>query len=548
MSSLQRSSSLLTSCRSLTASSSVRVAHSDLPEVVIPECTFSKMCWSRVDEFPDKPALVEVVSGQTFTLAEARSLARSFGSGLLRLGAQRGDVLAIVMPNSPEYTMAFMGASEAGLTITTLNPTYTPQEIRGQLANSESKYIVTTSLLLPKVQAATSGLDIQVILSGGQAGSAIDMESLLRDQGDWLESPAPVSSNDLCVLPYSSGTTGVPKGVMLTHGNLVANMVQVNQPGVELMTDCETTLCVLPMFHIFSMNVTMSNMLLNGGKLITIPAFDPGMFLAAMLKHRPTFLHLAPPLVQFLASHPAVTSDHLSSVSTIVVGAAPAGQALIDLFHARAPSVRFREGYGMTESSPVVTFTRQQTGDTLGSTGQLLPNTSLKVLDLVTGELMGAGQEGELCFKGPQVMPGYFKNPSATEETIVDGWCHTGDIGYYDQEGRVFIVDRKKELIKVKGLQVAPAELENLIRGMEGVVDVAVIGVPDPRAGEVPRAYVVRAHPELQAHTVQEHVASSLSRHKHLAGGVEFIAQIPKSAAGKILRKDLKSSYEKAQQ
>merc|ERR1712025_1001018 len=284
-------------------------------------------------------------------------------------------------------------------------------------------------------------------------------------------------------------------------------------------------------------------MLWHGGKLVTVPMFEPNMFLKTLLDHLPTTLHLAPPLVGFLANHPAVTADHLASLQSIVVGAAPAGQALIDLFHKRAPHVRFREGYGMTEMSPAVTFTRLSVVSTGGSSGQLLPNTSMKVVDLVTGEEKGVGETGELCFQGPQVMPGYFKNEKATAETLIDGWIHTGDIGYYDETHSVFIVDRKKELIKVKGLQVAPAELENLIRSMDGVVDVAVIGIPDERAGEVPRAYVVRDGERIQEQDVKNLVSTSLSSHKHLSGGVEFLSTIPKSAAGKILRKDLKAAF-----
>merc|ERR1719228_1088016 len=304
----------------------------------------------------------------------------------------------------------------------------------------------------------------------------------------------------------------------------------------------QTTICVLPFFHIFGMNVTMTNMLWNGGKMITMPSFDPALFLKLLLEHRPTVLHLAPPLVGFLATHPAVNPDHLTSVNTVLVGAAPVGTALIQQFHKRAPHTKFREGYGMSELSPVVLMTR---ADKIihGSTGNLIPNTKMKVVHLDSGETLGEGETGELCFQGPQVMPGYLNNPKATADTLFGDWIHTGDIGYFDKNGHVFIVDRKKELIKVKGLQVAPAELENLIRSLEGVMDVAVIGIPDERAGEVPRAYVVKSADNLEEKNVQDFVAKNLSKHKHLVGGVEFVKEIPKSAAGKILRKDLKAAY-----
>jgi len=529
--------------RGLATTRHAQVFHCELSEVAIPALSFPSMVWSRAAGFAEQPALVDGATGAQLTFAEARGQARAFGSALLRLGAQRGEVMAIVMPNSPDYVTTFLGASEAGLTITTLNPIYTPHEIRGQLTNSESKYVVTTPPLLPKVLEAIGDSAIQVILAGpgDPPPSCLALAQLLKDSGD-LEPSTPATPSELCVLPYSSGTTGVPKGVMLTHANLVANMAQLNHPALDLMADGETTLCVLPMFHIFAMNVTMSNMLLNGGKLVTLPSFDPAQFLAAMLEHRPTFLHVAPPLVGFLVAHPAVTPEHLASLRQIFCAAAPAGPALIEQWGRKAPGVRFREGYGMTEMAPAVTFVRGADMET-GSTGQLVPNTSMKVLDLTTGEELATGETGELCFQGPQVMPGYFRNPGATAETLVEGWCHTGDIGYYDQEGRVFIVDRKKELIKVKGLQVAPAELENHIRGIAGVADVAVIGVADDRAGEVPRAYVVRGDPALTEEHVKSAVASALSPHKHLQGGVEFLTQIPKSAAGKILRKELRAAY-----
>ena len=190
---------------------------------------------------------------------------------------------------------------------------------------------------------------------------------------------------------------------------------------------------MLPLYHIFAMNVTMSGMLYKGGKLVTVPMFEPNMFLETMLTYRPTTLHLAPPLVSFLVNHPQVTQDHMASLRDVLVAAAPTGQTLIDLFLKKFPHVRFREGYGMTEMSPAVTMTDLNMKQTGGSCGQLLPNTKLKVVDLQTGAELGPGETGELCFAGPQVMPGYFKNEAATAQTLIQGWIHTGDIGYYNE-------------------------------------------------------------------------------------------------------------------
>lgn len=522
-----------------------RIVESEVMDLQLPNLSFHEMCWSREGKWGERAALVDAVRGDKYTMSEAHALSRSFGHGLVNLGAQRGDVVAVILPNMPEYTFVMFGASEAALRVTTLNPTYTPKEINGQLVNSESNFLVTTSALLEKAKAASEGLEMKIIVIGDSVDpDCFDYKQITNNNGSLLDSIAPPDINSVYALPYSSGTTGVPKGVMLTHGNLTSQMAQMAHPRFKVIDENEVNICVLPMYHIFAMNVTMSGMMYQGGLTITVPMFEPGMFLKTMLEYRPTNLQLAPPLVGFLASHPAVTQEHLASLKTVVVGAAPAGPALIDLFLKKAPHVRLREGYGMTEMSPAVTFTDLNTNQTGGSCGQLLPNTRMKVLDLVTGEERGAGEDGELCFEGPQVMPGYFKNEKATSETLIDGWIHTGDIGHYDENGSVYIVDRKKELIKVKGLQVAPAELENSIRGIPGVMDVAVIGIPNERAGEVPRAYIVKSIDDLKEETIINTIAEQLSKHKHLAGGVEFVDAIPKSAAGKILRKDLKAAYQ----
>ena len=379
---------LLARGRLLSSQASGGVVPCDLEDISIPSLSWSDLCWSNLSRFSRNTALVDGVSGRSYSLGEARDLARRVGSGLLRSGLEKGNVVAALLPNMPEYPVLFMGAAEAGLVLTTLNPLYTAGEIRGQLLNSETKIIVTIPQLVEKVAEAIAGTDIKMIVIGDSGDSAVSFRELMKDPGD-LVSGVSVSPHDIAVLPYSSGTTGVPKGVKLTHRNLVANMAQLDHPVMEFMTDEEVTVCVLPMFHIFAMNVTMSNMLWRGGKLVTLPMFEPSMFLSALLAHRPTYLHLAPPLVQFLANHPAVTEDHLASLHTvstvqhltvshldlqIFVGAAPVGQALINLFHKKNARVRFREGFGMTEGAPAITFTRGRLLDTKGSSGQLLPN------------------------------------------------------------------------------------------------------------------------------------------------------------------------------
>jgi len=283
--------------------------------------------------------------------------------------------------------------------------------------------------------------------------------------------------------------------------------------------------------------------LYQGGKTITLPSFTPDTYLASLLEHRPETLMMPPPLVQFLAKSEKATVKHLESLEKVFVGAAPVGVSLIDDFLKKAPQVQFREAWGMTELSALGTCSPEILVP--GSCGKVLPSTELKVVDLDSGENLGPGShnKGEICIRGPQVMKGYLNNEAETRHTLRDGWIHTGDIGYYDTDENIYISDRLKELIKVKGFQVAPAELEDVIRSIPEVTDVGVIGIDCARNGEVPRAYVVTSTQDVGEKQIKDFVASKLSPYKHLEGGVELVKEIPKSAAGKILRKDLKERY-----
>eukprot|EP00090_Calanus_glacialis_P002519 TRINITY_DN11894_c0_g1_i1.p1 TRINITY_DN11894_c0_g1~~TRINITY_DN11894_c0_g1_i1.p1 ORF type:complete len:334 (-),score=99.54 TRINITY_DN11894_c0_g1_i1:118-996(-) len=278
-----------------------------------------------------------------------------------------------------------------------------------------------------------------------------------------------------------------------------------------------------------------------GLKVVTLPKFEPDMYVKALITYRPTLLNLVPPLCSFLASDHNVKSQHLSSVKFVTGGAAPFGPTMISNFMAKcAPNeVKFQEGFGMTESSPV-THVQPKKDGFLGGCGFPVPNTMAKVIDLETGELLPPGEDGELCVSGPQVMLGYHRNKRATKNTVKDGWLHTGDVARYREDGQYVIVDRLKELIKVKGYQVAPSELEDLIRQHEGVVDVAVTGVPDERAGELPRAYVIRKNRKVQELDIIKFVAAHVAPHKKL-GGVMMVDSLPKNQTGKVLRRELKA-------
>lgn len=292
------------------------------------------------------------------------------------------------------------------------------------------------------------------------------------------------------------------------------------------------------------MVVCMGLSLYVGAKMVTVPTFEPNLYVGTIKRYKTTILHTVPPIVSFLIHSDMVTPELLKSVHTLVCGAAPLGPALVKEFNEKfGDGMNFQEGYGMTEASPVTHMTPVEAYKP-GSTGVVIPNTMAKIVDLSTGETLGPGVEGELCIHGPQVMKGYYRNEKATQETIdKDGWLHTGDIAKMDENENVYIVDRLKELIKVKGLQVAPAELEDLLRRHPAVVDVAVIGLPDERAGEVPRAYVVLSpESDVTQDEIADYVAKEVAPHKRLLGGVCFTDKIPKSATGKILRRELKAA------
>lgn len=533
------------------------IVRSHWPEITIPEMNVADFVLQNVDEYSDNVALVCGMTGRSYQYGLARGMAAKFGSALVRLGAAKGDVMALVLPNIPEFPIAFLGATGAGLSITTCNPTYRAEEIARQLEISGAKYVLTIGMFLPNVKQAADiygGIEKLVVLgmedTPSDCVSFIDL--IMSDDGSlYKQHSGEVDPHkDIVVMPFSSGTTGPPKGVCLSHFNLVANMAQMMAENVmptslqDWVTHGkqETTVAVLPFFHIYSMELIMLLNLRLGSKIITLPKFEPETYVKALVQYKPTILHLVPPLVQFLAATPVIKAQHLASVKVVTGGAAPFGPALIEMFMAKVHpnEIEFREGFGMTETSPI---THIQPGENavLGSCGCVLPNTIAKVVDLETGVALGEGQQGELCVSGPQTMLGYYKNKAATDETIIDGWLHTGDIAVYDATGQFTIVDRLKELIKVKGLQVSPSELEDLIRRHPGVLDVAVVGVPDERMGESPRAYVIRRNANVAEQSIVDYVEERVAPHKRLEQGVMFVESLPKNQTGKLLRRELKA-------
>ncbi|RDD39445.1 4-coumarate--CoA ligase 1 [Trichoplax sp. H2] len=494
------------------------------------------------DKYADREAVVDAASGRCYTYAQIRGLARKFASALTRRGLQKGDTVAVYSPNIPEYPIVFFGIIIAGGTITTCNPLYTPKELSHQLHLAEAKHIFTVNLFAEKAKEAAFLSKISnIYVLGSPTGDGItSFQELLADDGSYLKEVKFDVREDVAVLPFSSGTTGLPKGVMLTHYNIVSNLSQATVKGFFYVNEDDVMLALLPWFHIYGMVTILFAGLRSGTKIVSMARFEPKVFLETIQNYKITVAPIVPPIAVFLSKHPLVNSFDISSLKDVISAAAPLGKDTQYALTARL-GVNVRQGYGMTELSPVVSISIL--GNSMaGSAGVLVPHTKAKTVDIETGKALPCGKSGELCFKGPQVMKGYLKNKAATDRTIdTDGWLHTGDIGYFDKEGDFFIVDRLKELIKYKGFQVPPAELEELLLTHPKIADVAVIGIPDIDAGELPKAFVVKRANDVTEEEVIAFVASEVSPHKKLRGGVEFIESIPKSASGKILRRQLKA-------
>jgi 4-coumarate--CoA ligase len=510
------------------------IHRSPLPDVTIPDVPVTDYVLRAADTHPDRPALIDGPSGRTYTFAQLRDMVRRFAGGLQARGFGPGHTLALMAPNIPEYAIVFHGVAVAGGTVTTVNPTYGAEEVRFQLLDAGATMLITIGMFAEVARAAIEGTPITEVLTLDGAdgtGNALDLLGEPIDQ-------VPVDvMNDVVVLPYSSGTTGLPKGVMLTHRNLVANICQL-EPCLS-PREHEVVLAFLPFFHIYGMQVLMNASLAMSGTVVTMPRFDLEQSLQLTQQHRVTRFYAVPPVVLALAKHPMVDQYDMSSVVQVFSGAAPLGAELAAEASARI-GCEVVQGYGMTELSPVTHCTPE--GDFRpGTSGITVPNTEVRIVDPVTGDDQEVGSEGELWIRGPQVMRGYLNNDEATRITIDDdGWLHTGDIAVVDDHHHVSIVDRVKELIKYNGFQVPPAELEALIITHPKVADVAVIGVPDVSAGELPKAFVVlKPGMEMTAEEVQEHVAQHVASYKHVRI-VEFTDAIPKSASGKILRRMLR--------
>jgi acyl-CoA synthetase (AMP-forming)/AMP-acid ligase II len=482
------------------------------------------------ETFGDKTALI-AADGTTRTYQQLWSYARKVARFLQDHGVEKGDKVGIFSPNHVDYGAIFYGILLAGATVTTLNPLYREREIEHQLDDADAVALFSFSPMGAPVEAARPNLP--------RLRHVWPMDDLPELLGGVSEEYRPVAINpreDVAVLPYSSGTTGLPKGVMLTHYNIGCNVKQ----GLltRQLTSDAVTLCVLPFFHIYGMTVLLSTGMALGSTGIVMMRFDVEQALHLVGKYAMTNLYLVPPAILAMANVPDLSRFDTSSLHVVVSGAAPlpveVAQRVSSMY-----GCLVSQGYGLTESSPTVN-TNPLDRIKLESCGPPFADTFEKIVSLDTGEELPARETGEVVARGPQVMKGYWKRPEETAETLSeDGWLRTGDVGWLDEDGYLYIVERKKEMIKYKGYQVAPAELEAVLIEHPAVLDVAVIPKRHLEGGEIPKAFVVlregfQASPE----ELMAFVAEKVAPYKKVRE-VEYLPEIPKSASGKILRRDL---------
>ncbi|MFE2429480.1 4-coumarate--CoA ligase family protein [Streptomyces sp. NPDC059373] len=511
---------------------------SDYPDVPVLDLPIHDAVLGRAAEFADLPALIDGLDGTTVTYAQLDVFSRRIAAALAEGGLRKGDVLALHSPNTVAYPAVFYGATRAGAAVTTVHPLATAEEFAKQLRDSRAAWIVTVSPLLATAREAAelAGGVREIIVCDSAEGhrSVLGMLGSTAPEPDVAIDPA----EDLAALPYSSGTTGVPKGVMLTHRNISTNLAQLEP--VLPMRPGHRILAVLPFFHIYGLTALMNGPLRHGATVIVLPRFDLEQFLAAIETHRVQGLYVAPPIVLALAKHPAVAAHDLTSLEYVLSAAAPLDAELAQACSKRLGLPPLLQAYGMTELSPGTHVVPLDTRNPPpGTVGRLIPSTEMRIVPL-EGTAPGTG---EILIRGPQVMRGYLGRPEDTDAMIdEDGWVHTGDVGRVDAGGWLYVVDRVKELIKYKGYQVAPAELEAVLLTDPRIADAAVIGVPDEDGNEIPKAYVVpqpRPGSPLTSDEVMAYVAGQVAPYKKVRR-VEFTDAIPRAASGKILRRELR--------
>ena len=510
------------------------------PPLDYPRIPYDRMLSHGAGRYPENVAVV--FRDVSLTYRELEALTNRFARALTRLGVGKGARVCLLTTNCPEYVVAFYAIARVGAVASPMNPSYREREIEYQLNDTEAVAVVVHADLVPLVEtvrARTRHLRHVIVIGPDASPTARSFAELIAD-----ESPAPpprveIHEDELVALPYSSGTTGLPKGVMISHKNLVTNNIQF--VACIRLRDSDRLMLFLPFYHIYG-TMLMGAAVHTGATCVLMERFEPVECMQLVQRHRVTLFFVVPPVILMLSNWPELAKYDLSSLRLTMVGAAPVAPELSRRFR-QLTGVPVLQGYGMTEASPLTHLNpvHDERLNVLDSAGLVAHDTEHRVVDIETGErVLGPGEIGEICIRGPQIMRGYWKAPEATAAALREGWYYSGDIGCVDERGYLYIRDRKKEMIKFKGFGIAPAEIEALLVEHPAVADAAVIGKPHPEAGEIPKAFVVRKPGQvLTAADVVAFVKGRLANYK-IPGEVEFVDAIPKTPSGKILRRVLK--------
>lgn len=524
-----------------------------VPVPPIPNTNFASFFLNVVAQHGEAVALVDAATGKRHTYGDLQHLVSRVRDGFAAAGIGLGESVLLLTSNHIDAPVVLFSVMLRGAACVPVNPYLTSEELAHVIRLSGARWAVVHEEVLKVAEEAFSlvGTDVlrQLWVLGDVPGRT-SLASLIRTE---ITDPPGAEdfdpSSTVAMMPFSSGTTGLPKGVMLSHTNMMTSYLQnkyvreLNPPGTPNVLQC--TLMLLPTYHIYGYTILMG-CLSTGGKAVMLQKFSPEKYFAAIQKYKVTFSPIVPHIAKFLSETPLLQKYDLSSLLAFSSGSAPLPTStMMNLMKRSGKGAG--QGYGMTEVCATVAVNGGAVGFKLDAAGKLLPYYECKVVDVHTGEMVGEGVEGEVCLRGPSIMLGYVNNPKATADTIdPDGWLHSGDLGYYDEDNFLFLTDRLKDLIKVKGYQVSPSELEKLLRDVEGVSDVAVVGVPNDRLGEAPRAYVVPAEgATLDPQALIKHVADQVTPYKQLSGGVEFVEVLPKNHLGKVLKRQLRNSFVK---
>ncbi|WP_447007429.1 AMP-binding protein [Saccharothrix isguenensis] len=503
------------------------------PAVEIPDTSLTDFVLSRAAQYGDAVAAVDFLGGGGYTFAELASAVRRAAAGLHARGLRKGDVLAMLAPNVPEYPIAFHAAALAGGAVVALNPLDTEDELADRLNETGARLLVTAPSDAAKATALIGRTKVEEVFVFGEADGATPFSALYSD--DAPPDPSVEPALDVVTVLHSSGSTGHPKGVLLTHRNMIAKALLTSLVAPTAGEE-EKALAIAPFHHAFGLSMMMNASLLQGTTLVTMPRFEPEAYLKAIQDHRITRLYVVPTIAVLLARSPLVDRYDLSSLRSIVSGGAPLDPEIARLVRERI-GCRIGQGYGLTEA--MVSFMQDDEPGSAASVGRTAPGVECKIVDTTTGAELGPDQDGEILIRGPHVMKGYLNADEATAEVLEpDGFLHTGDLGHVDGGGELFIVDRIKELIKYNGQQVSPVELEAVLMTHPKIADAAVVGVPDEANGELPKAFVVVKEP-VTAEDVTAFVTARVAPYKKIRL-VEFIDQIPRTPIGKIERRSLK--------